>query len=50
MTSKVQRVERHIIRKGESKVLGWGIFITFVTGVAMAVKAAFTDDKKEDQK
>lgn len=33
--------------EGESKVLGWGIFITFVTGVAMAVKAAFTDDKKE---
>ena len=36
--------------KEASDAVAWGAVIAFVTGVAMAVKAAFTDDKKEDQK
>lgn len=36
--------------KEASDAVAWGGVIAFVTGVAMAVKAAFTDDKKEDQK
>lgn len=35
--------------KEASDAVAWGAVIAFVTGVAMAVKAAFTDDKK-DQK
>lgn len=32
-----------------SDAVAWGAVIAFVTGVAMAVKAAFTDDKKEQK-
>lgn len=35
--------------KEASDAAAWGAVIAFVTGVAMAVKAAFTDDKKEDK-
>lgn len=35
--------------EGESTVFAWGGFIALVTAAAMAVKAAFTDDKKEDK-
>lgn len=35
--------------KEASDAVAWGAVIAFVTGIAMAVKAAFTDDKK-DQK
>lgn len=47
--SSKRKKKDNTMSEEESKVLGWGIFLTFVTGVAMAVKAAFTDDKK-DQK
>lgn len=35
--------------KEASDAVAWGAVIAFVTGVAMAVKAAFTDAKKEDK-
>ena len=35
--------------KEASDAVAWGGVIAFVTFVAMAVKAAFTDDKKEDK-
>ena len=47
--SSKRKKKDNTMSKEASDAVAWGAVIAFVTGVAMAVKAAFTDDKKEQK-